>query len=153
MINSIPFFVGGFVTFWVGILIFYYDLKFKTIPLYLLILFVILSCFAFITKLHNSSVSMTLEYFYSLFLVVLFIGVVWGVEKYKGHTLLGLGDKILLPCCALWLPLWIVPYFFMISGIIGCLTNFFKGRRKSHSRFPFAPALLLSLLICLFLCN
>jgi len=119
MIISFVFFSGGFIALWVGILIFYHDLKSQTIPLYLLILFGFISIFEFITK-HNDPSFPSMEHLYSALFMILFISLVWGIEKYKNQSLLGLGDKILLPCCALWLPCWIIPYFFIISGAIGC---------------------------------
>lgn len=149
MMISVLFIFGGFLALGLGILIAYYDLRSKSIPLYLLILFGLASLF----ELSIQSTFTPLfpwEHFYTVLFIVLFITIIWGIEGYAKRPLLGLGDKILLPCCGLWLPFDHIPYYFIISGIIGCLMGVYWKKNHQERRFPFAPILLLGLFICIY---
>ena len=74
------------------------------------------------------------------------------LTKFKNEEIVGDADKILFLICGLILRLENLPNFLIISGLGGIVTFYlfkkFNGKNDGN-KFPFAPAILISLLICL----
>ena len=84
----------------------------------------------------------------SLLAVGLFCALVY--SKWRGREMLGLGDVKFFAAAGLWMPIEAAPWFLALAGIFGVIASvvwrYFGGGRE----FPFAPALCLSLIFCLF---
>lgn len=65
--------------------------------------------------------------------------------RIKGVHGLGMGDVKFMAAGGLWLPLFALPPFLFLAGVLGVLSNFILY--KDNGRFAFGPALALSLLI------
>lgn len=68
-------------------------------------------------------------------------------EKGVRRTFLGDADKILFVCCMAWLNLPQLPLFLILCGIFGILTALIWRITYKDPLFPFAPAILFSLLV------
>lgn len=73
------------------------------------------------------------------------------VSKWKGRPALGRGDLKFLPAAGLFLGVSVLPYYLALSGVLGLITAFLKGRDGRTGVFPFGPALIISLYIHVFL--
>jgi len=73
-----------------------------------------------------------------------------GYSKLRGREMLGLGDVKFFAAVGLWIPIMLIPWFLMISGILGvvlgAIWKYFVGEKE----FPFAPALCVALAGCLY---
>ncbi|MDE2030501.1 MAG: prepilin peptidase [Alphaproteobacteria bacterium] len=83
----------------------------------------------------------------ALLCVGLFFAVVY--SKWRGREMLGLGDVKFFAAAGFWLHAQNAPWFFAGGGLIGLLFNFWWRRHSDDKQFPFAPALCLSLAICI----
>jgi leader peptidase (prepilin peptidase) / N-methyltransferase len=70
-------------------------------------------------------------------------------EGRKGHSGLGLGDVKLMATGALALPLGPFLLFMTLAGLLGVVFGAFWQRATQGKNFPFGPAILASLWICL----
>ncbi len=80
---------------------------------------------------------------FSLFLAIFY-------SKWRGQEMLGLGDVKLFAAAGLWLPVLIVPWFLFGAGAIGAAFGMLWKRAGGGKEFPFAPALCVSLAVCIF---
>ncbi|MDR3424471.1 MAG: A24 family peptidase [Alphaproteobacteria bacterium] len=78
----------------------------------------------------------------------LFFAIVY--SKWRGREMLGLGDVKLFAAAGMWLHLHTAPWFLALGGFIGVLFNLIWRRISDDKQFPFAPALCLSLALCVF---
>jgi len=83
-----------------------------------------------------------------LLLFSLFLAIVY--SKWRGREMLGLGDVKFFAAAGFWLQALIVPWFLALAGILGAGIGILWKRAGGGKEFPFAPALCLSLAICLF---
>ncbi len=60
---------------------------------------------------------------------------------------LGFGDVKFFIAAGMWLGLSYLPYFLLISGLIGIIIGTFWQKFKNEATFPFGPALIISLFI------
>jgi leader peptidase (prepilin peptidase) / N-methyltransferase len=84
---------------------------------------------------------------------VLFGGTAWLLRKVMGMALkkeaLGFGDVKFFAVAGLWLGAENLPYFMLLSGVLGVLFGLIWRAAKGHARFPFGPALIVSFYILL----
>jgi prepilin signal peptidase PulO-like enzyme (type II secretory pathway) len=74
-----------------------------------------------------------------------------GYSRWRGREMLGIGDVKFFAVAGLWLPFDQAPWFLVLAGIFGVALSFAWRRAGGGKEFPFAPALCLSLIICLLL--
>jgi prepilin signal peptidase PulO-like enzyme (type II secretory pathway) len=86
---------------------------------------------------------------------ILFAGVTWGIGTgmtwFLKKEALGFGDVKLMGTAGLWLGVSYLPIFFILAGIIGILWGAVWRFLYKEPLFPFGPALILALYICLIL--
>ena len=121
-----------------GCLIICYDWRYKTIPLYLLILFGCLS--AIYGAIMHADWQTVLILASASFFLLLYMA-------YK--NMLGLADCMLIPCCFAWIDVEKIPLFLILSGIFGVVTSLFWRKYYCEKEYPFAPAILFSLSLLL----
>lgn len=68
-----------------------------------------------------------------------------GYSKLRKKEMLGLGDVKFFAAAGLWLPVMLIPWFLMVSGVLGIIVGLIWKRVSNSKEFPFAPALCLSL--------
>ncbi|MGE0108653.1 MAG: prepilin peptidase [Bdellovibrionales bacterium] len=73
-----------------------------------------------------------------------------GYSKMRGREMLGLGDVKFFAAAGLWLPLQLSPWFLGMAGILGIVMGLFWRLTIGEKEFPFAPALCLSLGLCIY---
>lgn len=73
------------------------------------------------------------------------------LERYKKTEVLGGGDIKLVALCGVFLGLKNLGFFFSIAGIVGVLFALIWKKKFKNNIFPFAPSLLFSLFILLFI--
>lgn len=73
-----------------------------------------------------------------------------GYSKLRGQEMLGLGDVKFFAAAGLWLPLVMIPWFLVASGVSGAILGLIWKRVNGSQEFPFAPALCMSLAGCLY---
>lgn len=81
-----------------------------------------------------------------LFGLVSFLVGVWKKKK-----ALGMGDMKFLIGAGFFLPVTVLPSYLFFAGIFGIFTAIFSHFQGKKGRFPFGPALILSLILHLFL--
>jgi prepilin signal peptidase PulO-like enzyme (type II secretory pathway) len=81
-----------------------------------------------------------------LLVIGLFCALIY--SKWRGREMLGLGDVKFFAAAGLWLPLETAPWFLVMAGIFGVILSFLWKRGGGGKEFPFAPALCLSLILC-----
>lgn len=79
------------------------------------------------------------------------LGLKYGFLYFVGKDGLGLGDVKFLGAAGVWLPAWqaFVPFMFF-AGVLGIMSAWIWRKAGHGERFPFGPALALSLLLCVF---
>ena len=82
-----------------------------------------------------------------LLAVGLFCALIY--SRWRGREMLGLGDVKFFAAAGLWLPFEIAPWFLALAGVLGVGIGFLWRRAGGGKEFPFAPALCLSLILCL----
>ncbi len=86
---------------------------------------------------------------------ILFAGVTWsigaGMTRFLKKEALGFGDVKLMGAAGLWLGVSYLPAFFILAGTIGILWGAVWRFLYKEPLFPFGPALILALYICLVL--
>lgn len=85
----------------------------------------------------------------ALILGVLSYGLYKLYPLLKGKKGLGLGDVKLMAASGLWMPLFKIPFFLLISGVGGVVIFFIWQGLKKGPKFPLGPALALALGICI----
>lgn len=77
------------------------------------------------------------------------LGLKYGFLYFAGKDGLGLGDVKFLGAAGVWLPAWqaFVPFMFT-AGVLGIMSALLWKKVGHGERFPFGPALALSLLLC-----
>lgn len=83
-----------------------------------------------------------------LLLTGLFFAVVY--SHWRGREMLGIGDVKFFAAAGLWLLPEQVPWFLGMAGILGIGLSFGWRRAGGGKEFPFAPALCVSLIVCIF---
>ncbi|MDE1902039.1 MAG: prepilin peptidase [Alphaproteobacteria bacterium] len=79
--------------------------------------------------------------------VGLFFALVY--SKWRGREMLGLGDVKFFAAAGFWLHAHNAPWFFAGGGLLGLMFHlWWRRHHKNDQQFPFAPALCLSLAIC-----
>lgn len=122
----------------------YYDYRDQLIPMFLILIFTILSCAMLFFSIEECILINRMS---SVLLIAYLLILLKGWEIYRRMSLLGLGDKILFPLCALWIPFDYISMFLILSGIYGVLIRFSyrKFYPQRDQKIPFAPALFASL--------
>jgi hypothetical protein len=126
--------------FLIGLPLLYADLKWKRVPLFLVLLFV------------GLLVGMSaLCHGVFVFLKVMFagIGVIFIQKKFFGK--IGRADLGLISSIFVYLPPQKFPFFLVICGILGLMIAFIWRTRYHEKLFPFIPAILLAFWLQLFL--
>lgn len=83
----------------------------------------------------------------SLLAIGLFCALVY--SKWRGKEMLGIGDVKFFAAAGLWLPVETAPWFLTLAGLFGIVISLAWRRAGGGKEFPFAPALCLSLIICM----
>lgn len=78
----------------------------------------------------------------------LFLALVY--SRLRGREMLGLGDVKFFAAAGLWLPFEIAPWFLALAGAAGALYGLIWRYAGGGQELPFAPALCLSLVACVF---
>jgi len=73
-----------------------------------------------------------------------------GYSKLRGREMLGLGDVKFFAAAGLWLPIMMVPWFLMASGVLGAVIGIVWRYLSGSKEFPFAPALCTALAGCIY---
>ncbi len=128
--------------------IYFIDIKYMVVPIYLQ---VYLGFCAVLFILFNPidplfSIFCSILYYIIICLCVVFL------KKLKSSEFVGDADKVLFSICGLILRLENLPKFLIITGLSGIMTFYlFRNfnRNNDVEKFPFVPAILISLLICL----
>lgn len=81
-----------------------------------------------------------------LLLLGLFFALVY--SKWRGREMLGLGDVKFFAAAGFWLHPHTTATFLALGGAFGILFNLIWSRISDEKEFPFAPALCLSLALC-----
>jgi len=120
------------------------DLHFSIIPDGLNLL---LGLFGFIFAISKG------EDFYlslSIAAVLLMTGLFFAItySKWRGKEMLGMGDVKFFAAAGFWLTPMDTPWFLALSGIIGIIFHYIWKRINNDKQFPFAPALCISLALC-----
>ncbi len=69
-----------------------------------------------------------------------------GYSKLRHKEMLGLGDVKFFAAAGLWLPIELIPWFLIASGILGAVMGVTWQRLAKTEEFPFAPALCVALI-------
>ena len=69
-------------------------------------------------------------------------------SRWRGKEMLGIGDVKFFAAAGLWLQPEMAPWFLVLAGLIGALSGFAWQRLGGGKESPFAPALCLSLAVC-----
>ena len=85
----------------------------------------------------------------ALFMLLLGFGLRYFMFWWKRKEALGLGDVKFLPSVGVLLPLPSIVAFLLLSGIFAAVTGLIWRLLKKGSLFPFGPALVISLWVCL----
>ena len=126
----------------------YMDIKYMVVPIYLQIY---IGFCALLYILFNP-----IDLLFSIFCALIYFSVIFVcsilLKDSETKKIIGDADKILFAICGLVLRLRNLPKFLTITGIIGLITFaifnwFFK--KNEEKIFPFTPAILASLVICL----
>ena len=126
----------------------YMDIKYMVAPIYLQIY---IGFCALLYILFNP-----IDLLFSIFCALIYFSVIFVcsilLKDSETKKIIGDADKILFAICGLVLRLRNLPKFLTITGIIGLITFvifnwFFK--KNEEKIFPFTPAILASLVICL----
>lgn len=115
-------------------LILFYDWRDKTIPLFLILSFIIVSIiYALFTR----------DDWLNLLLIVsvIFIGLFYCVSK----KLLGLADCLLIPACFVWFEEEKISTFLILCGFLSVVTAVFWRWRHKEKDYPLTPAIIFSL--------
>lgn len=72
----------------------------------------------------------------------------WGMYAWKRKEALGLGDVKFLAVAGLFIPFENFPAFLFLSGMLGIVIALIWRWKKAGERFPFGPALGMSMLVC-----
>ncbi len=96
--------------------------------------------------LGGSDIYMTLIVVAALLGLGLFCALVY--SKWRGKEMLGIGDVKFFAAAGLWLTPQMAPWFIALAGFIGVATGLAWQRMGGGKESPFAPALCLSLAIC-----
>ncbi|MFA5040639.1 MAG: A24 family peptidase [Bdellovibrionales bacterium] len=83
----------------------------------------------------------------ALLLIGLFFALVY--SKWRGREMLGLGDVKFFAAAGIWIHAHTAPTFLALSGAFGLVFTLLWRRISDEKQFPFAPALCLSLAICI----
>ena len=83
----------------------------------------------------------------ALLAVGLFCALVY--SRWRKKEMLGLGDVKFFAAAGLWLQPHTAPWFLVGAGLIGILIGMIWKRLDGGKEFPFAPALCLSLAVCI----
>ena len=83
----------------------------------------------------------------SLLALGLFCAVIY--SRWRGKEMLGLGDVKFFAAAGLWLEPQMAPWFLALAGLIGAATGLAWQRFGGGKESPFAPALCLSLALCI----
>ncbi len=78
----------------------------------------------------------------------LFFALVY--SRWRGKEMLGLGDVKFFAAAGMWLHPHVAATFLSLGGLFGLAFNYLWRRVSDDKEFPFAPALSLSLIVCLF---
>ena len=78
--------------------------------------------------------------------VGLFFALVY--SKWRGYEMLGLGDVKFFAASGFWLHPHSSPWFLALGGFVGILFSLIWRRAGGGKHFPFAPALCVTLAIC-----
>ena len=73
-----------------------------------------------------------------------------GYSKLRGREMLGLGDVKFFAAAGLWLPPMMIPWFLLISGVLGAVIGLIWRSSSGSKEFPFAPALCVTLAGCIY---
>lgn len=129
----------------------YVDIKYMAVSLYLQ---VYLGFCAILFILFNPIDPLFSMLCAILYYVIINLCVVM-LKKFRNEEIIGDADKILFLICGLMLRLENLPNFLIISGLNGIATFYLfkkfnkENRENNIGEFPFAPAIVVSLLICL----
>jgi len=125
------------------------DLEQLIIPNVIQVLFAIL---AFIYIIHNNiDMSERLVSSIIYFSIIQIIG--WIISKIKKDEAIGGGDIKFITIVGLFLGLENLANFLFISGLIGAVFAFIWRVLDGKKKFPFGPALAISLILCLYFFN
>ncbi|MDD3029492.1 MAG: A24 family peptidase [Alphaproteobacteria bacterium] len=105
-------------------------------------------CGAFFTILSGGDFFMGLIVASALLCLGLFFALVY--SRWRGKEMLGLGDVKFFAAAGFWMHAHTAPTFLMLSGLLGFLFTLVWRRISHEKEFPFAPALSLSLALCVF---
>lgn len=72
----------------------------------------------------------------------------YGYSALRGRTMLGFGDVKFFAVVGAWLSIESIPVFLFVSGILGVILGLVWQALGKGKIFPFAPALAVSLFIC-----
>jgi leader peptidase (prepilin peptidase)/N-methyltransferase len=70
-------------------------------------------------------------------------------SRWRGKEMLGIGDVKFFAAAGLWLQPEVAPWFLVLAGLSGALIGLLWQRLGGGKESPFAPALCLSLAICI----
>jgi leader peptidase (prepilin peptidase)/N-methyltransferase len=70
-------------------------------------------------------------------------------SRWRGKEMLGLGDVKFFAAAGLWLQPHNAPWFLALAGFVGAAVGLAWKRISGHDESPFAPALCLSLALCI----
>lgn len=121
------------------------DLHFGIIPDGLNLLLALLGYAWF--WLSDNDIYVTLIVAGSMLALGLFCAVVY--SKWRGKEMLGLGDVKFFAAAGFWLQPEIAPWFLAGAGFIGAIIGIMRKRLTGDEESPFAPALCISLAICI----
>ena len=116
---------------------------FNSIQIVLLILniiFIYINYIDFFYSIYSSFIYFIIIYFVSFF-----------VKKYKNKDSIGFGDIKLITIMGLLLGYKNIHIFFFLSGLFGTIFGILWKKFKKNEYFPFAPSLILSYLLIIFL--
>lgn len=98
--------------------------------------------------LHPAQDDMMLEPLFILRDAVIYAGLVWGLGKAISFALkrdsLGFGDVKFFACAGIWLGLPALPFFLILSGVVGVGLGILWKILFKQSVFPFGPALIVA---------
>ena len=73
----------------------------------------------------------------------------YGYSALRGRTMLGFGDVKFMAVAGIWLKLGYIPSFLLVAGVLGVVLGIIWKKIGKGEVFPFAPALAVSLFLCL----
>ena len=75
----------------------------------------------------------------------------YGYQLFMKKEGLGMGDVKFLPVAGLWVGLTLLPFYFVLGGLLGIATAIWWKIKYKNPLFPFGPALAVAMLItCVF---